>query len=337
MSIIWEMVGDILRISALTTVGIAGILTILIWKQNLRTRVTYIRLIIQAVAFAAIFYLFSKAIPLFYFLILFPITIVLGRLYCGWFCPFGFIMDVVALIKIRVKKTYRVLPDKLNRDLHKLRYVILLFILLLPILLWWIDPPPNLDFAVLMLQFLSGPFQPYTFLIDPMIPIVVPWVSPFAFNMIYFNYPYAQNIVTYVSGTVGQIIAVVFLCLTLAGTIFTKRFWCHFCPTGSSLAIVNRFKGFKWAPILYINKNEEECNDCGVCERICPMQVPELCEQKAGKIDNTMCILCVSCVESCPHPNAIELKIAKKTLFKSRNSVARIPKWIKNLFLNRAR
>jgi ferredoxin-type protein NapH len=335
MSIIWEIIGDALRISALATIGIAGILAVLIWKQNLRARVIYIRLIVQAMAFATIFYLFSKAIPLVYFLILFPMTIFLGRLYCGWFCPFGFIMDIVAIIKRKAKKSYRLLPDKLNRGLHKLRYVLLLFILLLPILLWSLDPPPNLDFAVLMFQRLSGPFQPYTFLIDPMMPLVVPWISPFPFNNIYFNYPYAQNIVTYVSGNIGQTIAVAFVFLTLVGAVFTKRFWCHFCPTGSSLAIVNRFKGFKWAPLLYINKNEEKCNDCGVCERICPMQVPELCEQRKGKINSTMCILCVSCVESCPQPNAIELKLAKKTLFKSRNSVARIPKWVKKLFLKK--
>lgn len=333
MSMIWEIVGDILRISALATFGIAGILTILIWKQNLRTRVTYIRLIIQAVAFATIFYLFSKLIPLLYFLILFPITIVIGRLYCGWFCPFGFIMDVIALIKRRFKKSYRVLPDKLNRSLHKLRYVILLFILFLPILLWWIDPPPNLDFAVPMLQFLSGPFQPYTILIDPMMPLVVPWASPFVLNMIYFNYPYAQNIVTYVSGNAGQVIVVVFVCLTLAASFFIKRFWCHFCPTGSSLAVVNRFKGFKWAPMFYIDKDKEKCNDCEVCKRVCPMQIAELSEQKDGKINSSMCILCVSCVESCPYPAALELKLAKKTLFKSRNSVGRIPRWVKKIFL----
>ncbi len=333
MSMIWEIVGDILRISALATLGIAGILTILLWKQNLRTRVTYIRLIIQATAFATIFYLFSKSIPLLYFLILFPITIFLGRLYCGWFCPFGFIMDVITLIKRRFKKSHRVLPDKLNRSLHKLRYLMLSFFLLLPILLWRIDPPPNLDFAVLMLQYLSGPFQSFTILIDPMMPLVVPWASPFVFNTINFNYPYAQNIVTYVSGNVGQVIAIAFVCLTLAASVFIRRFWCRFCPTGSSLAVVNRLKGFKWAPMLYIEKDEEKCNDCGVCSWVCPMQIAELSEQKGGKINNSMCILCASCVESCPYPETLELKLAKKTLFKSRNSVGRIPNWIRKLIL----
>ncbi len=331
MSLIWEIVGDGLRISALATLGIAGVLAVLIWKQNLRARVTYMRLIIQAVAFAAIFYLFSKPIPLAYYLLIFPITLFLGRLYCGWFCPLGFIMDIAIQIKRRFRKPYRVIPDKLNRRLHQARYVILLVFLLLPIILWLTDPPPNLGYATAMFPYLSGPFKPYSVLVDPMMPFVVPYVSPFLFGSIYFNYPYAQNIVAYISGNIGQVIAVAFVCLTMIGSFFTKRVWCHFCPTGVSLALVNRFKGFKWAPLLHIEKDEKNCNDCGVCNRICPMQVEELADRKSETIGNSKCILCTSCVESCPNPDALKLKLAGKTLFKSRNSTIKIPKWLKKL------
>jgi polyferredoxin len=331
----WDIIGDTLRISALAAFGIAGILAILIWKQNLRSRITYMRLVVQAVAFAAIFYLFSKPIPLSYYLLLFPLTLFLGRLYCGWLCPFGFLMDVISQVKRVRRKTYRVLPDRLNKGLHKLRYVILLLLLLLPILFWLLDPPPTptLDYAFLMLRFLAGPFRSYTFLIDPMIPIVVPWASPFLFLSVYFNYPYAQNIVTYVSGEIGQIIVVLFVGLTLIGSFFFRRFWCRFCPTGSSLAIVNRFKGFKWAPLLHIEKEEEKCIDCEVCKIACPMQVDELKEQKSGKIYSSQCILCARCVESCPHPDAIKLKLGRRQVFKSRNSAWKIPEILRRLFL----
>jgi len=333
MSMIWDIIGDILRISALAALGIAGILTILIWKQNLRSRITYIRVIIQAVFIGVIFYLLSKPIPLLYYLVLFPITIVLGRLYCGWLCPFGFLMDITMLLKRISKRSYRILSDKLNKRLHQLRYGIFALILSLPVFLWLNDPPPNLDFAVLFVQFLAGPFKPYTFLIDPMTPYIVPFVSPLSFLSINFDYPYAQNIISYISGNIGQVIAVAFVCATVAGSLFIKRFWCHFCPTGISLAVLNRFKGFKWAPLMYIDKVEENCSDCGVCKGVCPMQVNELDEQKTGKIKNTMCILCARCVEGCPQPDALKLKLSGLTLFKSRNSGIKIPKWIKKLFL----
>ena len=54
-----EILGDVLRLLVLAGLGVAGILAILIWKKNLSTRVTFLRLIIQAVAFAAIFYIFT--------------------------------------------------------------------------------------------------------------------------------------------------------------------------------------------------------------------------------------------------------------------------------------
>ena len=333
MSLIWDIIGDALRLSALAGFGIAGVLAVLIWKQNLRSRVSYIRLIVQAVASAALFYLFSKPIPYVFYLLLFPLTLFLGRLYCGWLCPFGFIMDAVAQLKRIFRKSYRTIPNKLNKSLHKLRFVLLLVFLMLPVLLWFLNPLESFDFAVIMLRALSGPFRSYTFLIDPMIPLLTPWASPFAFYSIYFNYPYAQNIVTYVGGEVGQILVVIFVGLTVAGSFLFRRVWCRFCPTGSSLAAVNRFKGFKWAPWFYVEKDEEKCRDCEVCQIACPMQVTELHEQKNGKIGSSMCILCARCVESCPQPDAITLKFAKKPLLKSRNSAGRLPKWLRRFIL----
>ena len=248
---VWEYIGDVLRLTVLAGLGAAGILAILIWKKNMATRVTFLRFVIQAVAFAAIFYIFSYStlIPLLYELIvIFALTLFLGRFYCGWLCPFGFVMDIEILVRKALKIRHRILPDKLNVALHKSRYVILLFFLLLPIVLWILDPPLNFDFAAMMAQLLAGPFRPYSILLDPMIPFVVPWTGPLIINQVNFSYPYIQNIITYAGTSIGQILAVAFVGVTLVGGFLVRRVWCRFCPTGASLGVVNRFKGFKWAP-----------------------------------------------------------------------------------------
>jgi ferredoxin-type protein NapH len=317
----WEIIGDMLRITALAGLGLAGILTILLWKKNLATRVTYIRMVIQAVSFAALFYVFSYTIPLLYVLIIiFGITIVFGRLYCGWFCPFGFLMDLEVLLRKALNIGYRNIPDKLNKNLHQIRYVILLFFLFLPVGLWLTQPPPDFNFAVIMAQLLAGPFRPYSVLIDPMIPMIVPWTTgALVVFQINFTYPYVQEILTYAGQNIGQIIAIAFVGLTLVGSFFIRRFWCRFCPTGASLAVVNRFKGLKWAPMLHLEKDEEKCTKCGVCKRVCQLQVPDVYEQKGGKINTSMCMLCLRCAEMCPYQDTLKLSFGNKTLFKSRN------------------
>src|SRR4030042_3627761 len=94
-----EIIGDILRLTVLAGLGVAGIVAILLWKKNLATRVTFLRFVIQAVAFAALFYLFSYSIPMLYVLIVvFGMSLVLGRFFCGWLCPLGLIMDIEKLI-----------------------------------------------------------------------------------------------------------------------------------------------------------------------------------------------------------------------------------------------
>jgi polyferredoxin len=315
-----EIVGDVLRLTVLAGLGVAGVIAILIWKKNLSTKVTFLRLVIQAVSFAALFYILSYSIPLLYELIvLFVITLFVGRFYCGWLCPFALIMDLESLLRKALKIRHRIIPDKLNLYLHKSRYAILLFFLLLPIPLWLLDPPPNSAFAILMAQLLAGPFRPYSVLLDPMITFVVPWTGQLVINQVNFGYPYAQNIIAYAGQNFGQAIVIAFVGLTLAAGFFVRRFWCRFCPTGISLGVINRFKGFKGAPLLYIDKDEEKCTKCGVCKRVCSVQVNEVYEQKGGKIKTSQCMLCARCVEMCPYEDTLKVKLGNKSLFKSRN------------------
>jgi polyferredoxin len=317
----WNLIGDALRLAVLGGLGVAGILAIMIWKKNLATKVTFIRFVIQAVAFAGLFYIFSYTFPLLYVLIsVFAITIVFGRFYCGWLCPFGLIMDIEVQLRKALKIRYRLLPDKLNKTLHNLRYVILLFFILLPIAIWFIQPPPSQAAAMLETPLLAGPFRPYSVLIDPLIPFIVPWTNG-AMNVFGINltYPYVQEFLTYIGQNLWQAFAIAFVVLTLVGSFFVRRLWCRFCPTAASLGVANRFKGFKWAPLLHLEKDEEKCTKCGVCKRVCQSQVNDVYEQKGGKIETSMCMLCLRCVEMCPYEDTLKVKLGNRTVFKSRN------------------
>jgi len=319
-----QLIGEILKLMVLAGLALAGILVILIWKKGLATKVTYLRFVIQVVAMVAVFYLFTYPVwQLIVLIVILVMPLVLGRFFCGWLCPFGLYMDAITLIRKAFKVRYRNLPDKLNKFLHNFRYVLLLFFLIVPFVLALLDPPPSLDFATVMALLLAGPFEPLRILVGPLIPLIVPWEGPLAISEVYFSYPYVQEVILYSEVVFSEIFvtitALIFVALTFVGSFFVRRVWCRFCPTGASIAVVNRFKGFKWAPLLHLDKDEEKCTKCGICKRVCPVQVTEVYEQKGGKINTSMCMLCTRCVEMCPYEDCLKVKLGGKTVFKSRN------------------
>jgi ferredoxin-type protein NapH len=316
----FEFLGEALKLIVLAGLATAGILTILIWKKGQATKVTYIRFIIQAVATIAFFYIFTYPIwMLIMLIVIFVMPILLGRLFCGWMCPFGLYMDLITVARKASKIRHRDLPDRLNKFLHSFRYALLLVFLILPIPLLLLEPPQSLELGIILAEVLGGPFKPMNILVGPVIPLVVPWTSPLVVENVYFSYPYLSDITLYFNGIYASIFIVIFVALTLVGSFAIRRVWCRFCPTGSSLAVVNRFRGFKWAPSVHLDKDEEKCTKCGICKRVCPVQVTEVYEQKGGKIDTSMCLLCLRCVEMCPYEECLKVKIGRKTVFKSRN------------------
>ncbi len=114
-------------------------------------------------------------------------------------------------------------------------------------------------------------------------------------------------------------IAASYITLTIAASVKVRRFWCRFCPTGISIAIINWFRQFRLVPFLRLSKEKGKCTKCGICKRVCPVQVTDVYEKKSGDIITSKCILCFRCVEMCPHIDCLKVKIGGKTLLKSCN------------------
>jgi polyferredoxin len=82
------------------------------------------------------------------------------------------------------------------------------------------------------------------------------------------------------------------------GAFYKPRAWCQICPMGT---IGKWISGGKKP--LYVS---EQCRECNLCEKICPMQLKPH-EYKSGKMTDGDCIKCNTCVNACPI-NALEFK-----------------------------
>jgi len=298
--------------------ALAGLLIITIWIRDETRKISYLRTFVQVASLIGIFYLFSLTLWLSVVLIvIFAATVFLGRFFCGWICPFGLYMDFISQVRKTLRIGYWNLPEWLNKNLHRLRYMILLVSLVPPILLFFLDPLYQQKWASAL--FLIGSFQPLTILLAPLEPIIVPWGETLGFSGLSLSYPYIRQVTIYSSGIFITINVILFIVLTVASSFLVRRFWCRFCPTGISIGIVNHVPHFKWAPIMHLNKVEEKCTKCGICKRVCPLQVTEVYDQKGGDIATSMCMLCLRCVEMCPYEGCLKANFNGKTFFKSRN------------------
>ena len=313
-----KAVSDILTLTVEAGMVLAGILAILIWIRDLTRRISYLRLYVQAVSFLAIF---STVLILaqWNWLVLgvvFGMTIFFGRFFCGWICPLGLYLDLVTLAQKSLKVRYWTFSGRVNEAISKLRYVLAAFVLIFPFFYGALDIKVWASFFLL-----QDPFKPLIlYFLGPMEPLLIPWPGAVQFSGYSLSYPYIRGITLYFGDSLIPTVAVwTFIIATVASAFAYRRFWCRFCPTGVSIAILNRFRGFKWAPLFHLNKVEEKCTKCGICERVCPVEVAEVYEKKGGNITTSMCNACLRCLEMCPYEGCLKFDVAGKTIIKSRN------------------
>ncbi|MCI9517023.1 MAG: 4Fe-4S binding protein [Lachnospiraceae bacterium] len=184
----------------------------------------------------------------------------MGRFVCGWLCPFGLIQDL--LYKIPFPRKLRTFKG--DRLLRKLKYVVLLFfVILLPMFL--VD--------------VLGQGAPYFCkLICPVgtleggIPLVLLNKS--------------------MHGALGWLYAWknVLLLFTVFLSILIYRPFCKYiCPLGAVYSVFNPISVFRY------RIDREKCVGCGACAKVCKMQV-----NPAENPNHPECIRCGQCKKACP-------------------------------------
>ena len=186
---------------------------------------------------------------------------VLGRVVCGFLCPFGLLQDL--LYKIPFFKKVRNLPG--HRYLIYLKYVVLaVFVLLMPII--FVD--------------IIGQGTPwFCKLICPAGTLEGGWTLAF------LN-PEIREAVGWLF-TWKSFLLIVILVLSMG---VYRPFCKYLCPLGGIYGLFNPIAFYR------IAINEERCTKCKVCRKACPMDIPVYKTPNSME-----CIRCGACRASCPH------------------------------------
>ena len=215
-------------------------------------------------------------------LIIIAITMVFGRVFCGWLCPLGTLLDGTdALMKPPVKPGSRIRYVK-----YGILFVILTASLFGLQLIGFFDP-----FSILV--------RGLTFSLDP----GMNWAISGIFDTLYVKGPswlssVSEPVYTFLKSILlpyrQAFYSTSLLSFMILGSIFAleklgRRFWCrNLCPLGALLALFSRFSFLRRVPI-------KSCADCNRCVEECRMDA----FQKDGFLMHEECTLCMDCIYDC--------------------------------------
>ena len=219
------------------------------------------------------------------------LTLFLGRIFCGFICPFGTIHHLVSWAKPALKGNRMVRANQKTAS-QRIKYFVLIGLLV---------------GAVLGLNFI-GLMDPISFLFRSVALAILPalggGIRAF-FDMLAQSDIKVLNLSSYaaevfVSPVFGYA-AVAFHTAWLIGFLFLvvlflnrirPRFWCRtLCPLGALLGVCSRFS------ILKLEKYPERCTNCKLCTKSCQGAATPI---PGRKWESAECFMCFNCFDVCP-------------------------------------
>jgi len=213
------------------------------------------------------------------------LTLVVGRVWCGWLCPLGTLLEWVS---------FRSADSKVRALSSRWRQVKNFLLVLIVVAALF----GNLTLLI---------FDPLTLFTRTMTTAVLPALNHAVTSMERALYtrsalrPVVSWIERVLRGPVLPVIQPVYAHSTLMAAIFVfilalntlaDRFWCRYlCPLGALLGLVSKVSLLR--PIF-----GTACNRCGQCVEVC--QVDAIDTRQAYEIAPSECIVCLDCLVDCP-------------------------------------
>jgi MauM/NapG family ferredoxin protein len=250
------------------------------------------------------------------------VTLVLGRVFCGWFCPLG----TVHAIASRLLSSTGFQPGKREKRLEasstarwqRAKYYVLVGLLVMalfgghwgtlfdPLVLLYrtaatavfpaaqwmtetgskaiLDAEPQEEPEATQEDVVEG---------EPATPPPKPKPT-LRLRASEKSYEFLRDHVFYPSqhAFLGSGLIFAFFLLTLALNAWRPRFWCRYlCPLGGLLGLLS------WRPLLRRSVEKADCNGCGLCGTNCHGAASE----KPGEgFQAAECLGCFNCADSCP-------------------------------------
>ncbi len=223
------------------------------------------------------------------------IAATVGRAFCGWICPFGFLQDLMSYIgykKVTVSKGT-------HNFLKQIKYVVLFLTILMAGIVGILTiQNRGREFIDALGYFAYQPFTPFspseTFF--TVIPKIISYIASNPSQLRVLLDPMLLIDLIEVQEPI-LVLRIVFLGILLTLMFFIPRFWCRYlCPVGALMAAL----GSEYS-LLTIKRNIVRCIECEACSRVCPMQIPVLrVLREKGKLMDPECIKCMDCMFICP-------------------------------------
>jgi len=221
------------------------------------------------------------------------LCLLLGRMWCGWWCPIGAVGDFLSWIRRKMNVPVKRFPKSFRHLLRGSSYGLLGSALSISAVIGL----PNYA------RFQCYWFLPYcqicpARLICPLFGLIKPNLKDFS---------------TAVSSTF-TILAWLFLGIFVAAFYWGRRVWCHLCPVG----LMNSW--FNKGSMVELRKTAVRCNKCASCADACPMGLTKMYEADENIIYNQQgCIMCLRCIEVCPKEKCLSMRFMGKKITESKS------------------
>jgi polyferredoxin len=218
-------------------------------------------------------------------LIMVGATLLFGRAWCGWLCPLGTILDLIALHG--QVKAQSVPPEAWRRVKYALLLLIIAAALFGNLTLLFLDPLaillrtltvsvwPALNQATIWLERVLYPIPAFAGPVSS----IDSWLRPAVLPPAPLYFRDAVLFATFFGGVI-------------AFDLLASRFWCRYvCPLGGLLGLMSK------AALLRRQLNQE-CKGCKLCAEVCPTGTIKSSEGYAS--DPGECTMCLECLDKCP-------------------------------------